>query len=90
MQKRHMAGEMNTKHCKQVRQQARKTQIPPYGLNRRRRPEFRMPRRASCIIPNPQRTSLHAVTPRPPGNALVCSWCTLLLPAACSERIPAC
>jgi len=27
----------------QVRQQACKTQIPPYGLMQRRRPEFRLP-----------------------------------------------
>jgi len=45
---------------KQVRQQACKTQIPSYGLSRRRRPQFR--------------ASLHAtadVTPLPPRNALV-------------------
>jgi len=28
---------------KQVHQQACKMQIPPYGLSRRRRPQFRMP-----------------------------------------------
>jgi len=45
----------------------------------------------SCPVPNPQRASLHAaadVTPWPPGNALVHCCCMLLLPAACSERIP--
>jgi len=33
-----------------VRQQASKTQIPPYGLTRRRRPQFRLPQCDFYII----------------------------------------
>ena len=45
-------------------------------------------RRTTCVTPNPERASLHAVTPRPPGNALNHCCVTLVLPAACSQRIP--
>ena len=40
----------NLPTSKQVCQQACKMQIPPYGLKQRRRPQFRMPRRASLQV----------------------------------------
>ena len=49
---------------KQVRQQACKTQIPPYGLTRRRRPQFRLPH-CDFYIAHPG-SNAAAVTPREP------------------------
>ena len=57
-------GEEN-KHGKQVRQQACKTQIPPYGLKQRRRPQFRMPMPCTDAV-DPPEPFIPEVMPPPP------------------------